>query len=150
MSSLLLKSSSQISTCIRCQNCGMIIDQVSWKQCTICKKFNLCDECESCPYNTLERATLHNHIEFHKNIGLNDPITGENMQSVLVTTGSEDVETRAQEFCRIMEDKKIQNDYDMCVVTGMLKQMKNRSLGASEQEQQHQLGSMIVAYHTQA
>ncbi|CAF0927057.1 unnamed protein product [Didymodactylos carnosus] len=59
MSSLctLLTPCSQVSRRIRCQNCGNQMNQVSWKQCLICKTFNLCDEC-ALPDIELESAAI--------------------------------------------------------------------------------------------
>ena len=150
MSSQLLTPSSHIFTSFRCENCGDNIDQVSWKQCIICKRFNLCSQCEKYSYTSLESSIRQNHIELHKNMGQNDSITGECLQSILVVAAPEDVEGRTQEFNRIMKDKRILDDYDMSVVTAMLNEMRNRPITPSEQEQQKQLGSMIVEYHTQA
>jgi hypothetical protein len=49
-----------------------------------------------------------------------------------------------------MTEKKIDDDYDMSNVTAMLKDMGSRVLTVTEREQQQQLGSMIIEYHTQA
>ena len=83
-------------------------------------------------------------------MGHNDSITSECLQPVLVVSASEDVEGRTQEFNRIMENKRILDDYEMSVVTAMLYEMRHRPVSTSERAQQEQLGSMIVEYHTQA
>ncbi|CAF0927023.1 unnamed protein product [Didymodactylos carnosus] len=151
MSSLciLLTPSSQISSRIRCQNCGIQMNQVSWKQCVICKKFNLCDEC-ALPDVELESEAIVYHTQLHKNIGYHESIgLSECMQWTQVTEDLEDAETRVKEFSRIMNENIIRNDYDMSVVTATLKKMGNRSQSPSEQQERQQLAGMIVDYHTQ-
>ncbi|CAF0890808.1 unnamed protein product [Didymodactylos carnosus] len=151
MSSLctLLTPSSQISSRIRCQNCGIQMNQVSWKQCVICKKFNLCDKCALRDVK-LESEIIDYHTQLHKNIGNHESIgLSECMQWIHITEDVEDVETREKEFSRIMNENIIRNDYDMSVVIATLKEMGNRSQSPSEQQERQQLASMIVDYHTQ-
>ncbi|CAF1086086.1 unnamed protein product [Didymodactylos carnosus] len=140
---------SQVSRYVRCQNCGVQMNQISWKQCVICKKFNLCDECAS-PDIELESASIVYHTQLHKNIGYNECIVlRECMQLTQITKNFEDEETRAEEFSHIMKKNKIQNDYDMSIVAGTLKEMGNSSQLPFKQQEQQQLSSMIVDYHTQ-
>ncbi|CAF1143703.1 unnamed protein product [Didymodactylos carnosus] len=151
MSSLctLLTPCSQVSRRIRCQNCGNQMNQVSWKQCLICKAFNLCNEC-ALPDIELEPAAIVYHTQLHKNIGYNECIVlRECMQLTQVTKNFDDVETSVEEFSRIMNENKIRNDYDMSVVTAILKEKRNRSQSPIEQQEQQQLSSMIIDYHTQ-
>ena len=98
----------------------------------------------------MESATRHKHVELHNNIGYHNPIIDEHMQSVSVITNAEDLETRKQEFDRIMNEKTIRNDYDMSIVLNILKKMRKGSLPKYEEEQERQLNSMIIEYYRQA
>ncbi len=150
MSSSLLESITQISTSVRCNNCGITISRVNWKQCILCKKFNLCEDCEKYSYDKLELFSRKNHIKIHENIGNNNLITSEYMQPILMKNALKDLETLNEKFYSIMEEKKIQNDNEMAVVLTKLKQVKNDLLTDSEQKIKQELCSMIVDYHMRA
>ena len=150
ISSKLLKSSSQISTNFRCDNCHITISQIRWSQCSKCHKFDLCHECAAPGYKLLP-ATYDNHKKYHQSHNLNDSMASEDIQSISVeeaeTCAENERDRRTQEeFQRIMDAKKIQNDYEMSIVTSMLKANSVPSVEVPPSE----LCSMIVGYHTQA
>jgi hypothetical protein len=146
----ILEPDSHISTGIRCKNCGISIIRVSWKQCIICKNFNLCEECGKYPYDKLELFARESHLKLHQNINNNNPINSECMQSVLITNVSTSIKSLTEKFSSIMAENKIQNDNDLCVILSKLKQMKHQLLTESDQQIKQQLCSMIVDYHVRA
>src|SRR5579871_4872021 len=87
MLSRLLLPSSKISTGHVCDNCGITIDQVMWKQCKICHVFDLCNSCGSGPnfdYANLLPKHRRRHERYHQKMSENGPITGDCLKLVLI------------------------------------------------------------------
>jgi predicted RNA-binding Zn-ribbon protein involved in translation (DUF1610 family) len=146
MSSRLLQPASEISTHFRCDNCGILLNRVTWMQCKICKAFDLCYECASTDYSDLPSKTLAVHVKLHNNAPINNDCMG------LVFVG--DAETdgiqarnkrRDKEYERILHDKTIHNDYDMSVVMDKLK----RTTLSSTSDGNH-IQSIIMDYNLRA
>jgi hypothetical protein len=153
MTSRVLQPASEISTHFRCDNCGVLLDKVTWMQCSICKAFDLCDECADIEYGELPRGTLRDHQDLHTKVTKNAPVTNDCMKSVYIG----DAETyrcqarnqrRQEEFDTILNTKKIQNDYDMAVVLDKLKEMTPSP--STNDDKTSQLGSIIVDYFSRA
>jgi hypothetical protein len=149
MSSPILKSHSEISTGVQCSNCSVSIVRINWEQCTICKVFNLCEECKIYPYDKLEACARKIHIELHQNLNNDNPIDSECMRTVLITNISKNI-TSTQRYFNVMQEKRIHNDSDMSAITSKLKQMKNQVLTESDLEIKQEICSMIVDYHMRA
>ncbi|CAF3612259.1 unnamed protein product [Rotaria sp. Silwood1] len=153
----LLISCSQISAHGYCDNCGTILDQVSWKQCKICHNFDLCRNCAK-PAFELELATQRDHKNYHKSNNYDDPKGNEDLHSVFV--GEAEInwhellnKIKESHFQRIMEKGKIENDMEMSYVMAILEKKvptKTAPPSPSEEEQRSKLGSMLVEYHIQA
>lgn len=158
MSSRLLNSSSRISTNRRCDNCGITIDLVMWKQCKICHIFDLCDTCGSSPtfdYANLLPKHRARHERFHQKLSDNRPITGDCLELVLIEEGDsyakdDRKKIRQREYDAIRKENKIQNDHELFVVMEKLKQFENTSLTTCEQTESDQLNSLIARYHLHA
>ncbi len=147
--SRLLQSSSQISANFRCDNCHVTINQIRWAQCNKCHIFDLCYECGVPGYKLLP-ATCDNHRKYHRSHNLNDPIDSEDIQMISIeeaeTYADESLDARMKEvFQRIMDAKKIQNDYDMSIVMHILEKKR-----AASEVPPSELASMILGYCMQA
>ncbi len=79
MSKRIVKFDSQIPTGLRCNNCGINIDQVSWEQCNMYQRFNLCEDCGKDGHDTLELLGQNNHKQLHQTFGKKDSITSKCM-----------------------------------------------------------------------
>jgi len=148
--SSLFKSCSQISTDIRCTNCGVNIVRIIYKQCTLCHQFNLCEECEAYPYDELELRAREIHITFHHD---KLSINSQYMKLVSVRQAmNEDTHRFDRKFHAIMREDKIQNDIDMSIVMGKLKKLKNEPDQQQQQQEnmKEKLCSMIIDYHMRA
>ena len=148
--SSLFKSCSQISTDIRCTNCGVNIVRIIYKQCTLCHQFNLCEECEAYPYDELELRAREIHITFHHD---KLSINSQYMKLVSVRQAmNEDTQRFDRKFHAIMREDKIQNDIDMSIVMGKLKKLKNEPDQQQQQQEnmKEKLCSMIIDYHMRA
>ncbi|CAF0805872.1 unnamed protein product [Adineta steineri] len=140
----------QISTGIRCINCNISISDVTWKQCKICRKFPLCNVCDTYPYNKLEDTVRKKHSQIHENLADKNPITSDCMYSISIADTSIDFGKVTEKFLYVLEEKKIRNDEDMYYVLTKLKHMQNQSLTDGDSELKQQLGSMIIDYHMRA
>jgi predicted acylesterase/phospholipase RssA len=143
MSTQILKPASKISTHFRCDNCGVLLDNVRWMQCKLCKAFDLCDDCASTTYDKLSRDTIANHQKLHKNT----PITGDCLKLISVyeaeTDGMQDrLKRRQKEYERIVNEKQIENDYEMSVVIDKLKH--------DSPSTDNQVNSLVVKYYLKA
>lgn len=148
--SSLFKSCSQISTDIRCTNCGVNIVRIIYKQCSLCHQFNLCEECEAYPYDELELRAREIHITFHHD---QPSINSQYMKSVSVRQAmNEDTQRFDRKFHAIMREDKIQNDIDMSIVMGKLKKLRNEPDQQQQQQEnmKEKLCSMIIDYHMRA
>ncbi len=75
MASRLMKSASEISTHFRCDNCGTTLHEVKWKQCTICKEFDLCHVCGNLDYTKLFDFVREYHEHRHRELSKTESIT---------------------------------------------------------------------------
>jgi len=152
MSSRLLQPASEISTHFRCDNCGLLLNKVSWMQCKICKAFDLCDDCAKTEYGELPPETRINHQKLHSNA----PVNNDCMKLILVEEAEiggnqARLKRRQKEYEHILEENKIQNDYEMSVVMDKLKQTAlESSSSSSTPSQDNQVNSIIVRYYLKA
>lgn len=154
-----MESASEISTHFRCDNCGTTLHEVTWKQCKICKEFDLCHRCEKLDYAKLLDFVRHDHLQRHIEMSENGLITNDCMESIMVEAAeryANEVRSkkRKQELERIRKEKKIGNDYDISIVMDELEQLKCVSslatpapASASEEDRRHELHSLIARYH---
>ena len=144
----IFQPASEISTNHRCGNCAIMMDQVKWSRCQLCKTFHLCKLCQKIDYDTLPQSTLNKHRHMHQQ---------QHLQDTLITTDSfgevcfGDSETeehparserRAREYERILREAKISNDYEMFIVMKTL--LKNHPPA------DNRINSLIVQYHLTA
>ena len=144
----LLQSSSQISANFRCDNCHVTINQIRWIQCNKCHIFDLCHECGAPGYKLLP-GTCDHHREYHRSHNLDDPIESEDIQPISIeeadTFADQSLDSRMENaFQRVMDAKKIENDYDMSIVVHILEKKR-----AASEVPPPELSSMILEYHTQ-
>ncbi|CAF1144515.1 unnamed protein product [Didymodactylos carnosus] len=149
--------SSRVSTNRRCDNCGVSINQTSWFQCAICKEFDLCYLCKEQKIPLLADSN-DKHKRFHESQKM-EYNGNEHMKLVFYQPAlTPDIsKAKQQRLNRMMEAKKIKNDYEMFIVTNKLREMQLEEKNASPEEQQHeieevkrQLSQMIVDYHLQS
>ncbi|CAF3104225.1 unnamed protein product [Rotaria sp. Silwood2] len=155
MSSRFLVSSSRISTHRRCDNCSVTIDYVVWKQCIICEVFDLCPTCAKLDYTDLLPGSRDHHKRWHRTLLKTQPITDDCLKWLPV----EQAENNGKEarkkikqikYEQIQKEKKIENDYEVYVVTERLKQLANESSTTSQETELNQLNSLIAGYHLQS
>ncbi|CAF1623154.1 unnamed protein product [Didymodactylos carnosus] len=141
--------SSRISTDRRCDNCGDSIDLISWRQCKVCKLFDLCILCSQ-PGAIFVKGVYDKHKQLHKKIGVNESIKFiEFSEGFYQATPTEVViEGRKRHFNYIVEQNKIQDDYDMYIVTAELIRMEKEGIKSSSLVRQ--LSLMMKDYHLQA
>ena len=142
MSSRRFKEASEISTNHRCGSCGIMMDQVKWMRCQLCKLFHLCRVCEKI-YDQLSKSTLGRHQQHHPDM----KITKDLFQSVSIHKIEDEEKpsasaTREMEYQRILRDGRITNDYDMFVVINTL--IEHSPLADNP------INSLIVKYHLKA
>lgn len=144
MPSRLLQPASGISTHFYCDSCGTFLDRINWMQCKLCKVFDLCADCSKAEYDQLPYDTRINHQKLHPNIVLNKDCLRLVFVEEAETQDREARRTRREkEYERIVEEKAIQNDYDMSVVVHKL--ALATPLIKTDQED-----SLIVNYHLRA
>ncbi|CAF4030972.1 unnamed protein product [Rotaria magnacalcarata] len=154
MSSQVFQSASEISTYFRCDNCSMILNKVSWKQCKICQRFDLCEECANIGYDKLTREACKQHQKLHLDLSSDGSIVNDLMQLVLVEEAvKNDVEARRKRrehiLTRVLKDDEIQDDYDMAALMEELKKKEELSL-FSKDDEVSQLNSIILKYNLKA
>lgn len=154
--SRLLESSSQISALFHCDNCGKMVDDVNWKQCNICQKFDLCRKCGELKNVELNPHTLSKHKSFHPN---DDPISIEKMPFVMVGDAEKVLDRNIDTinepiFKKIMKQAKIHNDWELAIVMDALHRKEKAAaplfLSSLSEAELSTLNSMIVAYHIPA
>ncbi|CAF1126473.1 unnamed protein product, partial [Rotaria sordida] len=155
MSSRFLKSFSKISTHRRCDNCGITIDYVVWKQCTICEVFDLCPTCAELDYAELLPGTHSRHERWHRTLSKTEPITDDCLKWLLVEQAEKNgkearKKIKQMKYEQIQKEKKIENDYELYIVTEKLKQLGNESSTSSQETELNQLNSLIAGYHLQS
>ena len=137
------KAASEISTNYRCDNCGILISQVEWMRCDLCKAFDLCTECGKITYELLPPQTLNKHQKMH----LNTFIQGNALKLVSIEE-VDNVESptrdkrREMEYQRIVGHGKIENDFEMFMIMNKLK----KEAPANDDP----VNSLIVKYHLRA
>lgn len=154
MSSQIFQSASEISTYFRCDNCSMILNKVSWKQCKICQGFDLCEECANIGYDKLTREACNHHKKIHPDLPSDGSIVNDLMQLVLVEEAvKNDMQARRERgetiLTRVLNDEEIQDDYDMAALMDQLKKKDESSL-FSKDDKVSQLNSIIVKYNLKA
>ncbi|UJR18089.1 hypothetical protein I4U23_004989 [Adineta vaga] len=153
MASRLMKSASEISTHFRCDHCGITIDDVAWRQCKICKIFDLCHTCGQLQYNQLLDSVRNDHLQRHIELSEHGLITNDCIEWILVEQAEINGQTvrnkiREEHLKRIEKEKKICNDYDMSIVMDQLEKMKN--LSSTKDIEWHGLDSLLARYHLEA
>lgn len=143
MNSRHFRAASEISTNCRCDNCGILISQIAWKRCALCKAFDLCTVCGDIVYDELHELTLQKHRQLHPNRGIN----GNSLQLVSIEEVDKDDSTtrdkrREAEYQRIVHQKKINNDEEMSII--MNKLIKHPP------SKDDPVNSLIVQYHLTA
>ena len=143
MNSRRFQVASEMSTNYRCDNCGVLISQVVWKRCGLCKAFDLCTVCGDIVYDELPELTLQKHRKLHPERGIN----GNSLQLVSIEEVDNDDSTtrdkrREAEYQRIVQQKKINNDYEMFMI--MNKLVKDAP------SKDDPVNSLIVQYHLRA
>jgi hypothetical protein len=123
MASRILQPASEISTHFRCDHCGLLISTVTWMQCKVCKEFDLCNACGKIEYGELSLQTRIHHQKLHND---NKPVNNDCMKLILVEEAEAfgqqaRIQRRQKEYERILNEKKIENDYDLAVVMDRLK-----------------------------
>ncbi|CAM2713901.1 unnamed protein product [Rotaria socialis] len=154
MSSQIFQSASEISTYFRCDNCCMILNKVSWKQCRVCHGFDLCEKCANIGYDKLTREAFNQHQRLHPDLPSDASIVNDLMQLVLIEEAvKNDVEARRkrgeQILTRVLKDEEIQDDYDMAALMEHLKKQDELSL-FSKDDKVSQLNSIILKYNLKA
>ncbi|CAF1504718.1 unnamed protein product [Adineta ricciae] len=152
-SSWLLESSSQISALFHCDNCGNMIDSISWKQCDKCKNFDLCRKCGKLTENQLKYDTGSKHKSFHPN---DDPVSSKNMSLVMVGNAEKELDNNIDtinegHFTMIMKRERIQNDWQMAIVMDALHRENKSSppsfLSSLSSDERSKLNSMMIEYN---
>jgi len=151
MASRILQPASEISTHFRCDHCGLLINTVAWMQCKVCKEFDLCETCGKIEYGALSLDTRTHHQKLHDN----KPVNNDCMKSILVeeaeTYGQQArIQRRRKQYERILNEKKIENDYDLAVVMDILKQTKLDLSSPSSSSESNQINSIIIDYNLKA
>lgn len=155
MSSRFMISSSRISTHRRCDNCGITIDFVTWKQCTYCMLFDLCPPCSKFRYDELPTDSRNHHAMKHKELSITGEITDDFLKWILVADAEKfGYEARKiikhSNYERIQQQKKIYNDYDLYFVMERLKKLTNESSTVAQELELKEINSLIVEYHLQS
>ncbi|CAF1219562.1 unnamed protein product [Rotaria sp. Silwood1] len=155
MSSRFLVSSSRISTHRRCDNCGVTIDYVVWKQCTVCEVFDLCPTCAKPDYAELLPETHNHHEYWHQKLSKTEPITDECLKWLPVEEAEKNgrearKKIKQKKYEQIQKEKKIENDYEVYIVTERLKQLANELSTTPQETELNQLNALIAGYHLQS
>lgn len=137
------RPASEISSNYHCDNCGIFITQVAWKRCTLCKAFDLCPLCANIVYDELPSSTLEKHRKLHPNAH----ITANSLQVMSIRQVNEDDcttrnERREAEYQRIVQQKNINNDFEMFTIMDKLTK--------DAPSKDDPVNSLIVQYHLKA
>ena len=139
----IFQPASEISTSHRCDNCGVMLDQVEWTRCILCKLFHLCKVCDKIPYHDLPNTTLERHRQWHSDTEIT--------VDLLQLTSFADVDwdedpirwnIREEQYRRIMRQGTIKNDFEMAIIMKTLSH--NRSIMNDKTK------SLITDYHLKA
>ncbi|CAF1436606.1 unnamed protein product [Adineta ricciae] len=155
MAERLMETASEISTHFRCDHCGITIDDVAWRQCKICKIFDLCHTCGKMKYNQLLASVRNDHMQRHTELGELESITDDCIEKIAVEQAEANSQTirnkiREEHLNRIQKEKKISNDYDMSIVMDELEKLKKTSSLSSKDIEWHGLDSLLARYHLEA
>ncbi|CAF4111451.1 unnamed protein product, partial [Adineta steineri] len=135
MSDKLFESYTQISTDFICDNCHIKIDRIEWKRCEICKKFDLCHNCENVPYENLPKKIQDYHKSLHPKLGPNEVITSQYMIPEEVEKATKDLDKNFREIIetrliKALRNNRIENDYQMNHIINKLKEIQKSSLNS--------------------
>lgn len=140
----IFEAASEISSNHRCGNCGIMMDQVKWRRCQICKQFHLCKLCETIEHDALPQSTLNKHRQLHspEEIITRDWFSEVCFGDVEADEREARLARRAAEYQRILQEGRICNDYDMYIVM--------KTLFRDPPPVENQISSLILQYHLTA